>query len=148
MRLNQSKRIRVLWLLGLLFAQAGIVFSRAQTTRVWDAGGAAGSWTDATNWDTSVPASSGESAQFGAGTDNPVTQNHSANLTIGQIEFTAAAITRTIAASPGNKFTINAASFSSIGVVNSSGNNMTLSAPVDLGGSQTWRTALLPRTRG
>lgn len=142
MRLNWSKGTFVLWLLGLLFTQAGLLFCRAQTARVWNGTGATnGSWADTANWATGIPDSSAESAQFGAGPDNPVTQNYSANLTIGQIEFTAAAITRTITASLGNKFTIDASAFSGVGVVNSSGNNMTLSAPIDLGSSQTWRAA-------
>lgn len=117
--------------------------ARAQT-RTWDGGGAGNNWSTAGNWSSNnVPDGTGEAALF---TNDPVgqtklTPNLSADVTIGQLQFSATAPSYTISGTgPSTLFLNPAASFGGVGITVASGAaNQTISAAeVEFLSSQSW----------
>jgi len=128
--------------LALLGATGGA--AQAQVTRTWDGGGTGSSWSTPGNWSSDdVPNGAGEAALF---SDHPVGQtkpapNLPADVTIGQLQFSATAPSYTITgAGPATLFLAPAASYGGVGLTVASGAaDQTISAAeVELLSSQTW----------
>jgi autotransporter-associated beta strand protein len=118
--------------------------SSAQITRTWDGGGTDNNWSTTGNWSPdNVPDGTGEAALF---TDDPVgqtrlTPNLSADVTIGQLQFSATAPSYTITGTgPSTLFLSPAASYGGVGVTVASGaaNQTITAAEVEFLSSQTW----------
>ncbi len=105
--------------LGLLLTLLGNT-APAQITRTWNGGGSGNNWSTAGNWSSNnVPDGPGEAALF---TDDPVGQtklspNLSANVTNGQLQFSATAPGYTITGSGAAILYLSpAASFGGVGI--------------------------------
>jgi autotransporter-associated beta strand protein len=117
---------------------------QSQITRTWDGGGADGNWSTPGNWSgDDAPDGTSEAALF---TNDPVgqtrvTANLSADITIGQLQFSAAAPSYTITGTgPATLFLSPSASFGGLGVTVASGaaNQSITAAEVEFLSSQTW----------
>ncbi len=105
----------------------------AQTTRTWDGGGADNNWSTSGNWSSdSIPNGTGEAALF---TNDPIgqtklTPNLSANVTIGQLQYSATAPSYNITGTGGSILYLSpVARFDSVGIIISNGAaNQTISA--------------------
>ena len=127
----------------LLLALLGSI-AQAQITRTWDGGGADNNWSTAGNWSSdNVPDGTGEAALF---TDDPVGQtklapNLSADVTIGQLQFSATAPSYTITGSGASILYLSpAASFGGVGIIitNGAANQTIAAAEVYFLTNQTW----------
>ncbi len=122
----------------------------AQITRTWDGGGADSNWSTAGNWSSdNVPDTTGEAALF---TDDPVgqtklTPNISANVTNGQLRFSATAPSYTITGSGAFTNFLYPTNFGGVGLIITNGAaDQTISVAVvyfltnqtwDIGGTTT-----------
>ena len=131
--------VTLVWLLTLLGSA-----QPTQITRTWDGGSADNNWSTAGNWSSdNAPDGTGEAALF---TNDPVgqtklTPNLSADVTIGQLQFSATAPSYTITGTgPSTLFLSPVASYGGVGVTVASGAaNQTISAAeVEFLSSQTW----------
>ena len=129
---------------GLVFGAFGgsSVASAAQTTRTWVGGGAGNDWSTAGNWSSGdVPDATDEAALF---TDDPVgqtklTPNLSANTTIGQLQFSAAAPSYTLTGNGTILSLSPGANYGGVGLVASGVGNQTIATTqVFLFSTQTW----------
>jgi autotransporter-associated beta strand protein len=121
------------------------VFGRAQTqtTRTWDGGGADSNWSTPANWSgDNVPDSVSEAALF---TSDPVgrtklTPTLSANVTVGQLQYSATAPSYTIAGSGAPILYISpSTSYGGVGVSVASGAaNQVIAPEVFFLSTQTW----------
>ena len=118
--------------------------SYAQITRSWDGGGTDNNWSTVGNWSSdNVPDGTGEAAMF---TDDPIgqtklTPNLSANVTIGQLQFSATAPSYTITGSGASILYLGpAASYGGVGVTiaNGAANQTISAAEVYFLSSQSW----------
>jgi len=117
---------------------------QAQITRTWDGGGADNNWYTAGNWSSdNVPDGTGEAALF---TDDPIgqtklTPNLSADVTIGQLQYSATAPSYNITGTGASILYLSPdASFGEVGIIISNGAaNQTISTTqVYLLTNQTW----------
>ena len=130
---GRTSRFAVVGLLlgGMVFGAFGgsSIAGAAQTTRTWVGGGADNNWSTAGNWSSGdVPDGTGEAALF---TDDPVgqtklTPNLSANVTIGQLQFSATAPSYTITGSGTILSLSPAANYGGVGLVASGAGNQTI----------------------
>ena len=127
----------------LLLTSLGGV-AQAQTTRTWDGGGADNNWSTAGNWSSDdVPDTTGEAALF---TNDPVgqtklTPNLSADVTIGQLQFSATAPSYNITGTGASILLINpTSSYGGVGIIVASGaaNETISAAEIFFLSSQTW----------
>ncbi|MEX0641864.1 MAG: autotransporter-associated beta strand repeat-containing protein [Pirellulales bacterium] len=129
----------------MLVSLLTLLGSTAQAqTLTWDGGGSDNNWSTPGNWSNNdVPDGSGKAALF---TDDEVGQtkpapNLSADVTIGQLQFSAAAPSYSITGSgPATLFLSPNASFDGVGVLVASGaaDQTILAAEVEFLSSQKW----------
>ncbi len=143
---GRARRIGVVALLlgGMGFGAFGgsTVAAAAQSTRTWIGAGVGNDWSTAGNWSSGdVPDATDEAALFG---DDPVgqtklTPNLSANFTIGQLQFSAAAPGYTLTGSGAILSLSPAASYDGVGLVASGAGNQTIATTqVFLDSTQAW----------
>lgn len=105
--------------------------------RTWN-NAAGGNWNTSGNWTpgggSAVPNTAAESAVFGSVGGAAIAQN-AGNITIGQIVFSNATVTRTIT---GSQITLSPGSFGNVGITNYSGNQQNLNLPLVVGAAQNW----------
>ncbi len=143
---GRTRGIAVVGLLlgGLLFGAFGgsSIAGAAPTTRTWVGGGVGNDWSSAGNWSSGeVPDGTDDAALF---TDDPVgqtklTPNLSANTTIGQLQFSAAAPSYTLTGA-GTVLSLSpGADYGGVGVVASGAGHQTIATTqVFLSSTQAW----------
>ena len=136
--------VGVVALVAAVFVGGRLISAQSAQTRTWDGGGADNNWSTAGNWSADdAPDGTGEAALF---TNDPVgqtklTPNLSADVTIGQLQFSATAPSYTITGTgPSTLFLSPAASYGGVGVTVASGAaSQTISAAeVEFLSTQTW----------